>query len=190
MERKIQHHKVHCKNDECDWKGELKDLKSHLLQECLIQVVACPNECGGMFPRHLLADHQMKQCSSALLADNSSSKMPDVTNSKECREGKDEVMTTREPTRDDDAAMACLRDEMNIQAEMLRDLMIKIEKIEQNMKQPTLEEKLMHDFNEKFSNYQKEIDDKLQKLKEDMNLAAQGTSLSDKKIGECQSYLN
>ena len=191
VERKIEQLQVWCLNrKECEWSGTLEDLKHHLDQECLIQLTACPNQCGGMFPRRLLTQHQLKQCSSLPLASHEN----DSTSTKISRS---ELTTT---TEQDDDDVRGLKKEIRTQAAILKDLMSKVEHIEQNIQSHALEEKLVHIIKtgqqeciEKLTEYQKEIEDKLQKQQQEMSIVTTvncEASSTDKTIGEITKFVH
>ena len=63
-QRRISQLKVYCTNKDsgCHYKGELKDLDSHLTQ-CLYQLVKCPNQCDvPSIQRQLLQHHLEEDC--------------------------------------------------------------------------------------------------------------------------------
>ena len=61
-ERKISQLKIYCTNKDsgCCYKGELKDLDSHLTQ-CLYQLVKCPNQCDVLSVQHQLLQHHLEE---------------------------------------------------------------------------------------------------------------------------------
>ena len=67
--RTIRGFRVYCLNHEegCDWEGDLAELNGHLnignrLNGCLYVEVACFYKCSVKMKRHLLEDHEKKEC--------------------------------------------------------------------------------------------------------------------------------
>ena len=61
--RQIKALKISCKNEEkgCSWVGRLEDYEKHV-EECKLEVVTCPNNCGTTVERLNLQHHELKEC--------------------------------------------------------------------------------------------------------------------------------
>ena len=63
-QRKVLDLRVFCSKKEksCEWKGELRDLETHLREDCNYVEEECRYECGRRYQRRLLRDHEMDEC--------------------------------------------------------------------------------------------------------------------------------
>ena len=148
---------------ECQWNGKLQDLAHHLEHDCLEQLQACPNKCGGMFPRHLLSHHVKQQCSATSVSSLKS----------EIKEDKTAATTTATSTvtvpAEEQFDTTDVRREVELKVqEAVKDLMAKNER-EEKSSYHRLEEKLLEtiksyqeEAEKKFVDYQKEIEDKFE----------------------------
>lgn len=67
-ERKILSFTIKCRNEGCEWTGELREKENHLLS-CSFCVVPCANkECHATIKRHELEDHVMNTCEWSMVA--------------------------------------------------------------------------------------------------------------------------
>ena len=64
IERAIKSLKLFCTNKKegCTWEGEISSIDTHLAQDCLYQVVDCPNDCGKTFQQQYLVSHVENKC--------------------------------------------------------------------------------------------------------------------------------
>ena len=64
FQRKVLDLRVFCSKMEegCHWKGELRDLETHLRRDCDHVEEECLYGCGRRYQRRLLRDHEMDEC--------------------------------------------------------------------------------------------------------------------------------
>ncbi|XP_011403822.1 PREDICTED: TNF receptor-associated factor 5-like [Amphimedon queenslandica] len=62
IEREIKDLGVYCPNDECQWKGIIKDIETHITAECPYQSIECSNGCGENLQRMEMETHVSKEC--------------------------------------------------------------------------------------------------------------------------------
>ena len=64
FQRKVLNLCVFCSNKEegCEWKGELRDIETHLQKACDYVEEECRYGCGRHYQRRLLRDHEMDEC--------------------------------------------------------------------------------------------------------------------------------
>ena len=66
IDREVQSLCVYCPNKDqgCEWKGEVKDIRNHLENSdgCLFEEVKCPHECEEMIQRRFLTRHVEFEC--------------------------------------------------------------------------------------------------------------------------------
>ena len=62
-DRVIRSLHVFCTNKEqgCEWEGEVNDITNHL-DNCLFQIIHCPNDCGESLQRQYLTIHVETEC--------------------------------------------------------------------------------------------------------------------------------
>ena len=63
-QRKVLDLRVFCskKEEGCPWKGELRELETHIQRSCTYIEELCRYGCGGRYQRRLLRDHEMDEC--------------------------------------------------------------------------------------------------------------------------------
>ena len=61
IEREIKELGVYCPNDECQWKGIIKDIETHITG-CPYQSIECTNGCGENMQRRRVETHVSKEC--------------------------------------------------------------------------------------------------------------------------------
>ena len=63
-ERAIKSLKVFCANKKegCTWEGEISSIDTHLAQDCLYEMVDCPNDCGKTCQQQHLVSHVENKC--------------------------------------------------------------------------------------------------------------------------------
>ena len=62
LESQILDLKVKCNTEDCDWVGELRDISSHLEDQCQHFLVECSLGCGLKMKRGDLSDHCQHHC--------------------------------------------------------------------------------------------------------------------------------
>ena len=75
LERNLGEQSVWCPHKGCEWNGKLKELAEHLNQRpslesrltgCQFVEVECSQNCGGLFQRSCVLDHEAEQCKERL----------------------------------------------------------------------------------------------------------------------------
>ena len=61
IDREIKDLGVYCPNDECQWKGIIKDIETHIT-ECPYQSIECSNGCGENLQRMKMETHVSEEC--------------------------------------------------------------------------------------------------------------------------------
>ncbi|XP_011403817.1 PREDICTED: TNF receptor-associated factor 4-like [Amphimedon queenslandica] len=61
IDREIKDLGVYCPNDECQWKGIIKGIETHIT-ECPYQSIECSNGCGENMQRMEMETHVSKEC--------------------------------------------------------------------------------------------------------------------------------
>ena len=63
-QRKVLDLRVFCskRKEGCRWKGELRDIDTHLRRACVYGEEECRYGCGERYQRRLLPDHEMYEC--------------------------------------------------------------------------------------------------------------------------------
>ena len=61
IEREIKELGVYCPNDECQWKGIIRDIEIHITG-CPYQSIKCTNGCGENMQRRKVETHVSKEC--------------------------------------------------------------------------------------------------------------------------------
>lgn len=181
MKGKIERLEVRCVNDgkNCDWNGNCDQLVHHLEHDCPAQIQACPNKCGGMFPRHLLTHHMEGQCGIP---------SPDKSSKQSNKNTSEKMATNKTGTSEADIK------EMRVELEKMKtDLQQRFETLMESKEQASLldhlENKLTKTITElqaetraTLEAYRAEFEERLRKIEEDSSKKENETEIQSSQL--------